>query len=160
MDQRVSPAQHPLMGGRLEGVQLTALRQIDSPGGRVMHGLKASEEAFHGFGEAYFSSIEQGQVKAWKRHRRMVCNLVVPVGSIRLKLFDDRVDSASNGQWQQELLGPDNYLRLTIPAGLWFGFEGLAAGLNLMLNLASVEHDPTEAETRPVADPRFQHSGW
>ena len=66
-----------------EGVRLSPLRRIDTPAGPVLHALKASEPAFQGFGEAYFTAVGRGQVKAWKRHRRMVSNLVVPVGEVR-----------------------------------------------------------------------------
>jgi dTDP-4-dehydrorhamnose 3,5-epimerase len=142
------------------GAQLVPLRRIDAPAGAVMHGLKASEPAFQGFGEAYFTTIGKGQVKAWKRHRRMVSNLIVPVGEIRLKLFDDRADSPTRGQLFELTLGSGNYQRLTLSPGLWFGFEGLAEGLNLMLNLASIEHDPTESDALPQDDPRFGQSGW
>jgi dTDP-4-dehydrorhamnose 3,5-epimerase len=144
----------------LDGVGLTPLRRIESPAGAVMHGLKASEPAFHGFGEAYFTTVGKGQVKAWKRHRQMVSNLVVPAGEIRLKLFDDRETSLTRDRWMEVVLGPDHYQRLTVPPGLWFGFEGLAPGLNLMLNLASIEHDPHECDTLPLHEPRFAPSGW
>lgn len=144
----------------LAGVQLVPLRRIELPAGAVMHGMKASEPAFQGFGEAYFTSVGRGQIKAWKRHRQMVSNLIVPVGEIRLKLFDERIDSPTRGRMLDTVLGPDNYQRLTVPPGLWFGFEGLGEGLNLMLNLASIEHDPNESETLAQDDPRFCQSGW
>lgn len=150
----------PLPDALLEGVQLSPLRRIPSPAGPVMHALKASEPAFQGFGEAYFSSVGYAQVKAWKRHRRMVCNLVVPVGGVRLKLLDERSESLTFGHWLELCLGAENYQRLTIPPGLWFGFEGLDQGLNLVLNLASIEHDPSEADTLPIDEARFKSSGW
>jgi dTDP-4-dehydrorhamnose 3,5-epimerase len=144
----------------LEGVRLVPLRRIESPAGAVMHGLKASEPAFQGFGEAYFTTVGKGRVKAWKRHRQMASNLIVPVGEIRLKLFDDRDMSLTRNRWMEVILGSEHYQRLTLPAGLWFGFEGLAEGLNLMLNLASIEHDPGECDTLALHDPRFAQSGW
>jgi len=144
----------------LAGMQLTPLRRIESSGGVVMHGLKCSEASFQGFGEAYFTTVGKGQVKAWKRHRRMISNLVVPVGEIKLKLLDDRHGSSTFAQWFEVILGMANYQRLTVPPGLWFGFEGLADGLNLMLNLASIEHDPDESDALAQDDPRFAQSGW
>jgi dTDP-4-dehydrorhamnose 3,5-epimerase len=143
-----------------EGVRLSPLRRIDTPAGPVLHALKASEPAFQGFGEAYFTTVRRGQVKAWKRHRRMVSNLVVPVGEVRLQLLDDRPDSSTRGLWLDLRLGLANYQRLTVPPGVWFGFEGRGEGLNLMMNLASIEHDPTETDTLPLDDPRFAQSGW
>jgi len=130
----------------LDGVLLTPLKIIDTPGGDVLHCLKQSDPGFSGFGEAYFSTVEKGAIKAWKRHREMVLNLVVPVGSVRFVLFDDRPDSSSVGKYQEITLSRDNYQRLTVPAMLWMGFQGISDGSNILLNVASIPHQPEEAE--------------
>lgn len=135
-----------------DGVLLVPLRRIPVTGGPVWHALKASDPGYAGFGEAYFTTVEQGAVKAWKRHRRMVSNLVVALGRVRLQCVDTREESPSRGMRLDITLGGDNYQRLTLPPGLWFGFQGVDAGLNLMLNLASIEHEPAEAESLPYAN--------
>lgn len=144
----------------LQGVLLTPLRTVSTPSGPVYHGIKASDPGYAGFGEAYFTTVEHGAIKAWKKHLRMVCNLIVPVGCIRLQLVDSRGDSSTHGQHLVVELGPHNYQRLTVPPGLWFGFQGAGTGLNLMLNLASIAHDPSEAETLPVDHRAFQCYDW
>ena len=131
----------------LPGVLVTPLRRIGHPQGDVLHGLKASDPAFQGFGEAYFSTVHAGVVKGWKKHGRMTLNLVVPVGAIRFVLVDDR---ANRLQTAEITLGTDNYARLTVPPGLWLAFEGRGAPLNLLLNVANLEHDPTEAAALPL----------
>ena len=131
----------------MEGVLFTPLRRIPTPGGDVRHGLKASDVSFAGFGEAYFSSVEGGAVKGWKRHTRMTLNLVVPVGEVRFLVRSDA------GEARAYQLSPDraeSYGRLTVAPRLWMAFGGVGGGLNLLLNVASIEHDPTEAENRPV----------
>ena len=125
-----------------------------------MHGMKTVDAGFHGFGEAYFSVVDHLQIKGWKRHRRMVSNLIVPVGKVRLKIFDDRADSSSCGMDFDLTLGPDNYQRLTLPPRIWMAFQGLGAGVNLMLNVASIPHDPAEAESLPIDDPIFSGLRW
>jgi dTDP-4-dehydrorhamnose 3,5-epimerase len=57
-------------------------------------------------------------------------------------------------------LGTTNYQRLTLPPNLWFAFQGRSAGLNLMLNLASIPHDPDESDTRPLDAPEFAAMAW
>lgn len=125
----------------------TPLRRIPTPGGEVRHGLKASDAQFAGFGEGYFSSVEHRAVKGWKRHTQMVLNLIVAVGEIRFVVSDDA------GYRQAFHLGPDRdggYGRLTVPPGLWMAFGGIAEGLNLLVNIASIEHEPSEAENLPL----------
>jgi len=130
----------------MEGVLLTPLKQIYHPKGDVFHGMKKSDPGFTDFGEAYFSTVHPGEVKPWKKHLRMTLNLVVPVGKIRFVMHDDRPDSPTQGQTLAVEIGPDNYQRLTVSPGIWMAFEGLNDGLNLVLNLADMEHEPQEVE--------------
>lgn len=134
---------------RLDGVLFTRLRRIKTVGGDVFHAMKNSDPGFNGFGEAYFSAIESGCVKGWKRHTAMTLNLVVPIGEIQVSIIDDTEENLKNF-----ILGPDQvdaYGRLTIPAGLWVAFGGRASGTSMLLNLASIPHDPQETETRALS---------
>ena len=130
----------------LEGVLLTPMKIVDTPGGDVLHGLKQDDPGFEGFGEAYFSTVNTGAIKAWKRHREMVLNLVVPVGEVRFVLFDDRPESTTFGKYQSVSLSINNYQRLTVPPMLWMGFQGASEGENILLNIASIPHRPDEAD--------------
>lgn len=138
------------------GVVLTPLKIIPQPQGDVLQALKKSDRGFAGFGEAYFSSVLHGEVKGWKRHRRMTLNLVVPSGEIRFVLYDDRDDSSC--KFYEVLLSRQNYYRLTVPPGIWLAFAGCSEDLNLLLNLASIEHDPTESDNRPLEEIAFDWS--
>jgi len=140
----------------LPGVVLTPLRIIDGESGRVLHAMRSDGAGFAGFGEAYFSTVAHGAVKGWKKHRQMVLNLVVPIGCIRFYLWDERSVSDHDGaRWACVDLGTENYQRLTVPAGLWVAFRGLGPGENWLLNLASVPHEPSEAESLPLDDTKF-----
>ncbi|MCE5175221.1 MAG: dTDP-4-dehydrorhamnose 3,5-epimerase [Bacteroidales bacterium] len=134
----------------IEGVILTPLKQIYHPKGDLFHGMKKSDPGFTDFGEAYFSTIHAGEIKPWKKHFRMTLNLIVPVGKIRFVIHDDRTESPTRDETMSIELGPENYKRLTVPPGLWMAFEGIGETLNLLLNVADLEHDPEEVER---ADP-------
>lgn len=127
----------------IEGVLLTALKQIHHPLGDVFHAMKKSDVGFSGFGEAYFSTIHQNDIKPWKKHLKMILNFVVPVGEIRFVIYDDRKGSSTYDKFFDITLGSGNYQRITIPAGLWVAFCGVGEN-NLLLNLANLEHDPSE----------------
>ena len=68
-------------------IKIKASAKINVEGGNVLHALKASEKEFHGFEEAYFSTIEINKIKAWKRHLRMTMNLIVPVGEVQFNFY-------------------------------------------------------------------------
>ena len=48
-------------------IKIKALKQINVEGGNVLHALKASEKEFHGFEEAYFSTIEINKIKSLEK---------------------------------------------------------------------------------------------
>lgn len=128
----------------IKGVILTKLSIIDTPGGNVMHGMKETSEGYSGFAEAYFSKVNRDFVKAWKRHREMTLNLIVPVGKVKFVLFDDR--ESSNTQFQEIIISKNNYCRLTIPPMVWVGFQGLSSDISILLNIANMVHDPNEID--------------
>jgi dTDP-4-dehydrorhamnose 3,5-epimerase len=142
----------------IDGVILTELRQIIDERGAVLHMLRCDAPEFSGFGECYFSEVLPSAIKAWKRHRAQTQNLAVPVGRIRVVIYDDRDGSATRGQLQDLELGrPDNYLRLRIPAGLWYGFSCIGNTPALLVNCADLPHDPKDSEVLSMDDPRIPY---
>jgi len=136
-------------------VEFTLLRQIEHPSGDVLHALKASEKSFKSFGEAYFSSVKMAKVKGWKKHKEMTLNLIVPTGAVRFVLLDDRPKSPTYNVFNEFILSRTNYARLTVPPGVWVAFQGKTDQENILLNLASIEHDPSEAESKKLEDIPF-----
>jgi dTDP-4-dehydrorhamnose 3,5-epimerase len=138
----------------IEGVTLTELRQIGDERGSVLHMLRNDASEFTQFGECYFSEVFPRAVKAWKRHRVQTQNLAVPVGRIRIVIYDDRKGSITQGHLQVMEIGrPDAYLRLKIPPCLWYGFSCLSESPALLVNCADMPHDPKESELRQISDP-------
>ena len=123
---------------------LTPLLTIQTPGGSVKHAMKQTDQGFLGFGEAYISTVENGAIKGWKKHTRMTCNLIVVNGLVKF------VVQESNGNFCEYTIGDSNYARLTIPAGLWFAFSGVAETDSLVLNISNQPHDPEEAKTKSL----------
>ena len=139
----------------MDGVIVSPLKIIDVPGGDVLHAIKSKDQGFYGFGEAYFSTIECRVVKAWKKHHQMVLNLVVPVGEVRFVLFNDQVQPSTKNQFFEIKLSQSNYNRLTVPAGIWLGFQGLSVEKAIVLNIASIPHDPDEVERKLMNEIKY-----
>lgn len=135
----------------VEQILVTPLRRIHLSGGDVLHGMKRDDPGFIDFGEAYFSIIEAGAIKAWKRHLRMTLNFVVPVGSVQFVFVNEL------GSSREEVIGMEvgRYVRLTVPPGIWFGFKGLFAPSSMLMNVADIPHDPAEIERKGLEDIAF-----
>jgi dTDP-4-dehydrorhamnose 3,5-epimerase len=138
---------------RIDGVAVLPLKQIEDERGAVLHMLRSDSPLFSRFGEIYFSIVNPGTVKAWKRHRAMTQHFAVPVGRIRLVVFDDRADSPSKGQIEEIILGrTDRYYLVCIPPMLWYGFQGMSNLPALLANCSDIPHDPNESEQLPLSN--------
>ena len=136
----------------LNNIVITQLSTFDVDGGRVMHGIKKNDIGYVDLGEVYFSYIDPKAVKAWKKHNRMTLNLVVPLGKVRFVFCDP----LSEGHYRVEDVGEGNYVRLTVPPGIWFGFQGIALQPSLVTNIADLQHDSAEVERQAVLSFDYQ----
>lgn len=135
----------------MDGVTLHPLKHIIVPKGDIYHAMKSTDEGYCGFGEVYFSQIKRGQAKGWKRHNHMTLNLVVPVGSVKFVVYDDREGSVTRGQFEEIILSPQlNYQRLTIAPGLWMAFYGEGEGTSMLMDIIPEPHDPGEADRKDL----------
>lgn len=140
MDQVTETTRDHTLALGAQRASVVPLRVIANPKGDIRHAMKASESTFYGFGEAYFTTILSGQTKGWKKHLRMHLNLIVVHGEVAFHVYDEQIRRTDTF-----ILGTGNYVRLHVPPGLWLAFGGRADGSSLVLNLASIEHDPNEA---------------
>ena len=140
----------------INGVLITPLKIIETKGGNVLHSLKDKDSGFKGFGEAYFSEVQPGAIKAWKLHQDMTLNITVPVGKVRFVLYDDRDKLAS--EFQELIISRKNYVRLTVPPMIWVGFQGVSNSVSMLLNIANLMHDSTEVDRKNINDIKFDWS--
>ena len=126
----------------IDGVQAISLRRIPDERGTIYHMLRSDDPHFVRFGEIYFTSVYEGVVKGWHKHREMTLNYACIYGRIKLVLFDDRPDSATQGNLDELFLGPDNYTLIVIPPGIWTGFKGMSRPFALVANCCTHPHDP------------------
>lgn len=129
----------------INGVLKSPLKIVCLNDGNVMHAMKSKDQGYTQFGEAYFSIINSGAIKGWKRHKKMVCNFIVPRGKIKVVIYEEK-----EKVFEEFIMSPENYFRLTIPTNLWVGFQGIHAEPSLLLNIASIEHDTKEADVKDL----------
>lgn len=147
----------------IEGALWQPLRVIPTPGGPVLHMLRAGSPLLpdfaQGFGEIYFSEVLPRAVKAWKRHRRQSQLFAVPWGLLQIVLYDDRPASPTRGVLVERRLGrPDDYGLLRIPPLVWYGFTAMGESPALICNCADMPHDPMEGERLAPDDPAIPYT--
>lgn len=133
------------MGAVTSDIGVFDLRRIPLQGGDVLKGMIGSEDMPDGFGELYFSFIEHGSIKGWKRHNRMTSNLIVPIGVVKFVFLgsdpNDRLEVIS---------GEGGHRRISAPPGFWMAFSGLTQGPNLVVNIADLPHDDNEEDRKSL----------
>lgn len=141
---------------QINGVTYTSLKQIGDERGTVLHMLRNDAVDFTNFGECYFSEIFPGAVKAWKCHKLQTQFLSVPVGRVRFVLFDGRDNSSTKNKMEISEIGrPENYCRLKIPPGIWYGFTCISSSNALVVNCADIPFDESERLSKDSDDPAF-----
>ena len=126
-------------------IKIKKLKKFKLEDGDVYHALKASESEYYGFKEAYFSTIKNNKIKAWKRHYKMTMNLIVPIGKEQFVFYDENKNLLKN-----LMIGEENYSRITVPPMIWFGFKGVSLDTSYILNISNEIHDPLEVELKPL----------
>ena len=104
-------------------------------------------------GEVLPSKVPQPLTQSWYSHStqsKMTLNLVVPIGKVRISLIKEDINHNNKLIKYEEILSQDPYFRLTIPPGIWFAFEGLGNGQNLVCNIANFLHDPDEVKRKDI----------
>jgi dTDP-4-dehydrorhamnose 3,5-epimerase len=145
------------VSSRIDGVLVTPLVRIADERGTILHMLRANDPHFLGFGEIYFSTVYSGAIKGWHIHRSMTLNYAVPVGRIKLVLYDDRPASPSRGVLEEHFVGEENYVLVTVPPMVWNGFKGIGTGSAVVANCATIPHDSSEVDRLDPFDPSIPY---
>lgn len=119
--------------------------------------LRSDDPHFLGFGEIYFSLINPGAVKAWRLQTTATRHYAVPVGAVKVVLYDERPDSPTRGEIQEVILGEADYRLLVIPPQVWSGFACLGDRPALVADCTTLPHDPAHGRALDPADPAIPY---
>ena len=134
----------------INGIIVSKEKIITHEKGDIHHIMKKSHNGFYGFGEVYISKIKYHDIKAWKKHNEMICNFVVIHGQIKIVVYDNRNNSKTKTVFNEFVLSKENYCRITIPNGLWYGFKGLSKDENILLNFSNIIHNSDEQINKEI----------
>lgn len=126
-------------------MKIVPLRVIKSDKGNIYKGVSIYDDEFKSFGEAYFSSIFKNEIKGWKKHKKMTCNLIVISGEVKFVTFNTKTKS-----FKSFTCSKSNYSKIIIEPEIWFAFKGLKSE-NILLNIADIPHDPSESDTMQLS---------
>jgi dTDP-4-dehydrorhamnose 3,5-epimerase len=135
----------------IESVFVTPLPRIKAKEGDVLRAIRFEDVGYLGFGEVYFSMLNRGATKAWKLHKEMTMNIVVPYGDVLIVTIDGRDSSPTLNEQKAFRLSPTLYYRLTVPPMFWVGFKSLGASESIIMNFSNFIHSEDEVVRKDLA---------
>ena len=139
----------------IEEIVVTHLKRIHVHNGDVLHGMKKTDDGYSDFGEIYFSYILKDKIKAWKIHKKMTLNLIVPFGSMRFNFI--QLNSEELIDKRMEItVSSDNYCRITVPPNIIFGFKGIGKHASIVANIADITHSDDEVKKIDINEFEFK----
>jgi dTDP-4-dehydrorhamnose 3,5-epimerase len=125
----------------IEGVMTKELTVHVDERGRLMEILRADDELFSKFGQAYMTTTNPGVVKAWHLHKRQTDNIVCVKGTIKLAIYDEREDSSTRGEINEYAVGEHKPMLIQIPAGVYHGWLCVSDSEAIVINCPTETYD-------------------
>jgi dTDP-4-dehydrorhamnose 3,5-epimerase len=140
----------------IPGLTLTPLTLIPDDRGYLLELLRADSPGFTGFGQVYLSATYPGVVKAWHRHRKQTDQFVCVAGAVKVVVLWEEaqpVPGSGAPQWHtyEKVLSAQTPQRLTIPPGLYHGWQALGPETALVLNCCDQPYNYEQPDEERVA---------
>lgn len=113
----------------IDGVSFDLCRRIDNDRGYLQEIWRDDRAGASPVRQVYTTCTHEGVVKAWYKHLQQIDSFFVLAGEMRLLLVDDRPGSADRGVVGDYLLSDAEPRLLTLPPGIWHGFQSLRGDL-------------------------------
>ena len=139
-------------GSLIEGVGVRKAKVLPDERGRLGEIMRADDPWFEKFGQVYFTTTYPGVVKAWHFHKKQTDHFYVIKGMLKVALYDQREDSATNGIVNQVYLGEHCPGVLRIPPGVQHGWMCVSESEAYIVNIVSEMYnykEPDEFRTHP-----------
>ena len=101
----------------MDDMKIVPLRVIKSDKGDIYKGVSIHDDDFKSFGEAYFSSVSKNEIKGWKKHKKMTCNLIAISGEVKFVTFNSKTKI-----FNSVTCSKSNYSKIIIQPEIWFAF--------------------------------------
>ncbi|MEO5952489.1 MAG: dTDP-4-dehydrorhamnose 3,5-epimerase family protein [Chloroflexia bacterium] len=140
----------------IDGVVVKKLVTYPDERGFFRELIRKSDDFFgEGFAQLSHSLMHPGVSKAWHIHKTQVDWWYVPVGVLKVALYDTREGSPTKGVLQELFMGGDHgYSILKIPPGVAHGCKAIGGASHLIYVTSNI-YDTAEEGRIPYNDPEI-----
>ncbi len=107
--------------------------------------LRSDDKEFVKFGQVYLSTTTPGTIKAFHRHFRKTDHITCVAGQVKLVV----VDGLEPRIWEYHL-SPMSPKLITIPPGLWHGWQAIGSVEALLISITTEPHNPEDKDEERV----------
>lgn len=125
----------------IHGVAVKRLTVNVDERGSLMEILRADDEIFEKFGQAYVSLNYPGVIRAWHYHKKQTDYFCVVKGMVKVALYDAREGSQTYGEVNEFFIGERNNLLVKIPPGVYHGYKTIGMEPSLLINFPTEPYD-------------------
>tara|TARA_B100000767_G_C19265904_1_gene329204 strand:+ start:43 stop:471 length:429 start_codon:yes stop_codon:yes gene_type:complete len=108
--------------------------------GDLLRFIKKKDKGFFNIAEIYFSEIKPNKIKAWKKNNNKTQLISVPLGLVKIVVYDDRKRNKSK-KISEVILGRKKHKVVKIPPRVWYGFKSLSKNISLIVNCTNKPHN-------------------
>ena len=137
----------------IEGVVVKSLVTHPDERGFFREVIRKTDPFFaEGFAQLSHSLMHPGVAKAWHIHKTQIDWWYVPIGVLKVALYDARPESPTTGVLQELFMGGEHgYSVLKIPAGVAHGCKAIGGTAHLLYVTSNV-YDTSEEGRIPFDD--------
>ncbi len=130
---------------KFDDIQIKNLNTIIHKKGNV-YPIHKKNNLMNGFGEAYFSFIHPGVIKAWHLHKRMTALYCIVEGEVLCVLTKKKIDKNKKRVFKKIRLNDRSRKIIKVPPYFWVGFKAISSKTSIILNLANLPYH----EDKPI----------
>jgi dTDP-4-dehydrorhamnose 3,5-epimerase len=136
----------------IEGVNVRELQVNSDERGHLVEMFREDWELYDSNpAMSYYSMSYPGIIRAWHRHLEgQTDHFVCPKGRIKVGIYDERTDSATEGELNTFVIGEHNQNAIRIPGDCWHGFKVLGDKSALLVNFPTKLYDYAEPDEERI----------
>ena len=89
-------------------IKISSPKKIKNNKGAIFKVFKEKNFNFSQIKEVYFSWIKKKNIKAWRFHKKMTLNIVVPYGRVKFVFYDEKKNF-----FHEIIIGENSYKKIT-----------------------------------------------
>lgn len=130
--------------------EINDLKIFNDERGNVQHGMKYTDKGSFGIEEVYFSTVNHGFYKGWKKHQKMVLNLIVLEGKVLFYLANSEFN-----EFKEIIISKDDAKRISIMPNQWLAFTSLIKPCSTIMNIANLTNNKDMTDNIPFFKPNL-----